>query len=271
MKNVCNFETGDCVECNNDTDCFKFSSQHFCNNSHICIECQITLDCNEPTKQYCNNSTGRCVPCLQDIHCQTSTDCNATCSNDKKCITGGLNCGNKQCSNTTCVDCLDDDHCPNINAPYCDRTIKKCIQCRTKDQCSKRFGNPHCYDSFCVECLNNQDCINNITNCGSRCIPDAISPKKCSTNTTKTCTGQTFCSQNTLSCITCEIDSHCNFYAGCSNNQCELSLNKTWYLFVGGIIAIGIIVFIIIKWKQGWQSKTEYNKLNSVSDFNINE
>jgi len=126
------------------------------------------------------------------------------------------------------------------------------------------LGYPHCYDSFCVECLEDRDCPNNNTHCGSRCVNDGLSPKMCTTNYTG-CVGS--CSPVQLSCIDCSGDLDCNFYSGCTpQNKCQFSLNKSWWIFVVGIVVIVIIVVVSLKIYQSRVKKNDYTQLNSMTD-----
>lgn len=110
---VCNTNSGTCVECNLDGDCPL--SRPLCNlNNNTCVGCVDSSDCTV-SKPFCDSTSKICVGC------QTSADC------------GGLT---PICSDTTqtCVGCVSNGDC-DLNNPYCNAASNQCAECLTNANC----------------------------------------------------------------------------------------------------------------------------------------
>ena len=56
-------------------------------------------------------------------------------------------------SDTTCVECLSNDHCPGA---HCEPSSGFCVQCIDSSHCSSAA--PQCIDHLCSPCSNNEHC-----------------------------------------------------------------------------------------------------------------
>ena len=144
-----------------------------------CTPCTDTCDC--PADQFCGVGLGRCVP-------GTPPDCELACDPDNWCETYGMYpyC---ELNSYTCVECLDDSHCPDGGS--CDPDSYSCITPETCDQqadgdewCVQSYGTGfYCYFSTCIQCLSYTECASGefcdadntcqtITSCDEAPFPD---------------------------------------------------------------------------------------------------
>lgn len=84
-----------------------------------------------------------------------SGECDPPCAEDMTCVDG------------TCVQCVNDDGCPNGDVCY----DTECVECADDGDCSVGVCND---DNECVECADNDDCTGecNVCNDDWRCEDD---------------------------------------------------------------------------------------------------
>ena len=80
-----------------------------------CVECLSNSDCGG-TKPYCKDQDS-CKECLQDSHCPTIKKCHP---DQSRCL----------------LKCVDNTSCAGSPEPYCQPTLKICVQCLTNSHCT---------------------------------------------------------------------------------------------------------------------------------------
>lgn len=155
--NICETNSGACVECLTDTDCPQ--DNPICDPVRKeCGECAADIDCPQ-TDPVCDLQNGECRECLVDDHCPSGT----LCGTDHKChnaCTTDVDCTNPErpvCNldNNDCVQCLDNTDCSGLT-PICDNE-KKCVECVAAADCTDLTA-PLCDKNECVQCIGDQDC-----------------------------------------------------------------------------------------------------------------
>jgi len=184
-----------------------------------------------------------CYECLVDDDCRTATSCSSTCVN-------------KQCTQTTPLDCTQ-----NTGNTYCNASNAVCVECLSNSNCS--VYQPVCNSSNdCVECVVNADCLSdndcNATCVGSVCMPGTLncadSGLRCKNQTSECvqclsladCSVQSpYCDVNgTNLCVECLQDDVCrnttNCNALCSNGLCTdaVSVSNCISPFTGNVFCL---------------------------------
>lgn len=136
----CNFESGSCTECRADADCLQ-SDAPVCGQDEICMECRNDTQC--APGQFCRFQQG-IGSCEVDNRCLADVDCKGSPS--------GQSCDPRT---NTCVQCTDGAQCTNGPA-ICSPVTQQCAQCESVDQCGPKAF--ECLEYFCVECLQQSDC-----------------------------------------------------------------------------------------------------------------
>lgn len=129
----------------------------------VCVECTQDYDC-AAANPYCDTTLHRCVSCTLESGCATGSTCEGwshsclrSCAvevdPDQDCGHSGRLCDSSR--SLLCVECFDDDDCPN--GLHCaDRA--RCAECGHDSDCSgmARFCDPVTFS--CVACRDFQDC-----------------------------------------------------------------------------------------------------------------
>lgn len=169
--------------------------------------------CGNPTP-ICDESQDRCLPCQNDQQCNdqlgcTDDSCNRAtgeCENVDNCPDDGIFCnGREYCDSGVhlvgCVHSADtfEQLCYNPT-PVCDEAEKRCLPCRSDDQCDDGDG--------CTV----DSCITTTGECIYQFCPDDGDP--C---TDEICNGVDTCEHQR---ITCQRLEDCHLGCACTNNLC---------------------------------------------------
>lgn len=144
---VCNMQTGQCVDCLTDNECGDAAS---CSPDKFVCECDTGF-------HYCD---GECVDDSAVDHCGTSCD---PCPTDPN---GTASCDGAACSlscdadytldGEACVECTSNADCTTPGASMC--SGGSCVGCDSNDACSHLGDRSTCSgDGVCVECTRNDD------------------------------------------------------------------------------------------------------------------
>ena len=101
--------------------------------------------------------------------------------------------------------------------PYCNKSLRKCVQCLQEKQCSG--DTPYCLDqTSCVQCRNPNDCADTT----NKCVNNVCKPSTPATGCPEVpCTGDLpHCNEDTNKCVQCTQPSHCGFLKNCTDDQC---------------------------------------------------
>ena len=157
-------DSGECVECRNDSDCKKkYCGDSDCQDDYfkicknrMCVDCVSHSDCQAryPDRPYCGiTSTSRtyhCVECAEDSHCADGEYCSMgycfpkkQCSSSKECDNywDGVVCLNGECQ---MVRCDKDADCPNNH--YCIYGYCNIDECTTDNYCTEKGKTTCVYD-----------------------------------------------------------------------------------------------------------------------------
>ena len=178
---ACNFDTGYCVACAGDTDCYKSPSSPFITPS--CVQftngidpstgegtgggvcgCSQTNECNDNYACWNPGLSGACQPACTLVNGQDS------CNPFREAFDSPP--VDPFCDTWTgaCVQCLDSYGCTNITvdqingqflgqgfpAPIC-TSAGQCVGCNGDSDCPASA--PNCTQGFCGYCGNNNDCF----------------------------------------------------------------------------------------------------------------
>jgi len=176
-----------CVHTPNNALCPDDSS--FCNGAEFCDAFEGCLHAGNPCPegQLCNEGADSCGICTDDADCDDGVACtddecesggcvytpnNALCPDDGNHCNGSEYCGltlgcqstGNPCqselvcreSDDSCVECLSDSNCTELDPPICEVVSGVCVECLTDADCDE--GNP---------CIVGQTCINNACQAGT--------------------------------------------------------------------------------------------------------
>ena len=273
---VCDVDTGDCVECLTEADCVGNPDGPECGPGNVCFTpagCINHTDCDgDPAGEVCDVESGDCVECLISEHCDGNPS-GWRCGGDNECFTpdGCINhddcdgdpsgelciffeerCGEclyhsdclegQRCNpsfecvaltdeicaaenpsrpyvvGTECVDCRTDDHCTYSTYVYCS-SWNDCIECRQDDHCTEDTDEPYCLTEtgHCAECATNDHCPDELCDISSsgrfaRC--DECAEEQCPEDTPY-CSWAVFTDQE---CVECTSDYDCDWW---DNYYCD--------------------------------------------------
>ena len=186
---VCNMQTGICVDCLTNAECGSngmcdtISNKCFCADGyHLCDNTCVSND----SVDSCGSS---CAPC--------PTDPNGTATCDG--TSCGIDCDGELLFDDvtqTCVGCVDNSDCGAPSASTCDAGA--CVACAANDDCAHIGGAPLCDAGVCVECSPADE---------SACGDNSCDPA------TGTCT--TVPRGSVGECRACNADSECTTGYGC--------------------------------------------------------
>jgi len=111
----CNWITGQCVQCIDNSDCIHNVSRPVCDA--VTLTCRGCLKDSECPNKFSHCDTdGRCKECYEKSHCLLPQReyCN---------------------SNFSCVQCLENQHCTDPKKNYCDPKRKTCYGCYQDADC----------------------------------------------------------------------------------------------------------------------------------------
>lgn len=168
--NLCDLDTGACVECIDDTNCP--GDKPICSPHHgTCGRCASNGDCGAAAP-ICDLDDGECHECLVDAHCvdgglcDGGKHCKAGCNDDGDCPSQKPFCA----ADFQCRECIADGDCPDTR-PFCNQK-GECGQCLVAADCNPFPTTPFCLDSAqCVECIDKDDCLNGDKCKDHRCEP----------------------------------------------------------------------------------------------------
>gem|GEM_PF-5178634 len=140
---VCDPETGECVECLTDDDC---DDGNPCTIDKCIDGACVHTDVECPDGQVCDPETGECVACQTDDECDDGDPCTVD-----ECVDGA-------CRHT-------DVECPE--GQYCDPETGECVECLTDDECD---DGDLCTRDECIDGV----CQNTPIDCGpgATCDPE---------------------------------------------------------------------------------------------------
>ena len=206
--NRCRTGAGWCG-CEADADCTDNPNGPKCADNNRCT-CDKDSDCTRPPYTDCALPHGQ----ASYMHCQRPCTADADCAGK-----GSLGA----CAGGTCVECIDDAHCPSAYSPYCDAQRKACVECTTDAHCSGSWCDAE--TGWCVQCTTDADCSSSSVGPWCRdgrceCETDADCSKspdgsKC-TYWYCGCDGDADCTDpSTSKCRAsgrcgCEVDANCN-------------------------------------------------------------
>lgn len=130
-------ELGQCVACQNPSDCSRFSETPVCGPAGACVPCregQADLCVNR--QQVCRLDQMRCVDCSTNDDCKSSA--------------------HPICESETCRGCRQDAECAAIGK-LCQEDSGKCVECTSNADC-KSGSLPICEDGTCRACEADADC-----------------------------------------------------------------------------------------------------------------
>jgi hypothetical protein len=111
-KNVCDPETGKCVECVGESNCP--AERPLC-NAGKCVNCIDASNC-PVTKPICDDDLKQCVQCVSDGNCGGATPiCNLTIKR--------------------CVGCITSNDCAGVT-DICNVATNSCVECVSNAECS---------------------------------------------------------------------------------------------------------------------------------------
>ena len=186
---VCDATRGQCVECQNNTQCPN-APLNVCNPSTgTCVQCATNVDCHDPMRPVCDPSSNTCVGCLSNTDCPN----------------------NGVCHMQRCVQCLSDAQCGGAT-PRCDPTTNACVACLpgATDNCpTGQYCRP---DNRCEQgCKTGTDCPSGV------CLPNH-SCQACTSD--MQCAAGTVCQSGT--CVgACSATSPCGANQACCSGRCE--------------------------------------------------
>ena len=214
-KPYCNFNNGDCVECNEDPQC-DFRCWNYrcidCFNDPDCAEgkmCTDDLKCIRKTCSdfddpdgYCRSSYGTAYKCIEN-ECKLE-DCDG---HDNMCPKGFY------CPEHECIfGCKDDGNCSDAKS-----------HCSAEGSCVECLGPVHCgigYDCIDYRCVKKADCLHLDSLCpknewcnGDHCEEGCIDSRNCGELTP-------YCSQSTGKCEECVYGNHCDAGYDCDSYKC---------------------------------------------------
>jgi len=172
---VCDPDTGDCVQCLVDADC---DDGIFCNGAETCVDKACQPGDDPCPGQMCDEGADSCVDCLADADCDDGVFCNGAeaCANGT-CQPGDDPCPGQMCDEgaDSCVDCLVDADCDDGDLCTDDACVEGVCE-NTPVDCGDDVCDPDTGD--CVQCLVDADCdegkiCDTTTNL---CVPDYTEP-----------------------------------------------------------------------------------------------
>lgn len=216
---VCDFETGECVECTSDDHCVDNPDGWRCGPDHQChtVEgCIHHADCvGHPDGELCVFFEERCGECLDNDDCPEDQGCGSdfTCGpwTDENCAAEDHS--RPYAYEGACVECRIDDDCESAYRDHCNGD-NECVECLNDDHCTADYA-PYCDDGHCGRCKNDDQCTDDaypycIEGYCTGCDPDL-------------CGGDTpLCSST--ECVECTSYYDCDPDAGiyCNDNECVL-------------------------------------------------
>jgi hypothetical protein len=186
---VCNYRTGVCVECLNDTQC----------SGNMAVgDAGAAIVCDESRQQ--------CVPCLRNEHC-TATGDTLVCKVD---LTDS--------TRNECVECQVDSDCGGAT-PVCDETSNECTtSCTNTAECGGDKPVCNLDKLVCVECLAPTDCKGSDTQCNTtsnQCV-ECVDDVPCAP-------ASEVCDTTRNRCVQCRDDNQCT--TNSTGTHCELQTN----------------------------------------------
>lgn len=169
--------------------------------------CRFDSDCEgTPDTPVCQPTLGVCQECI----------------NDPDCVAG-------QCDQMIfrCYECITDEGCAGRDNAVCDRELRQCVGCRSKDDCEAPTPSCDRDTQQCVECTRSQDCPPERSACETRdntcyaCVEDGDcsgTTRVCAEHacvectTSGHCAGQperSLCEPNSNTCVACLSDEDC--------------------------------------------------------------
>ncbi len=245
--NICDPTTGECVACEQASDCAGTGLPYCDPGSKTCVECLTAAEC-----PYSNAGCyqGACGACGYDGDCEPHETCQpdsfpaCTCGDDTGCggdspvcegADGGANgsCGcdaDGECGSGnvcegdesgaigTCeLDCtLDAGFCSILSPalPACDLANGQCIACTSDANCAGDIFASHCLidgglGNSCVACLTSGDCAD--AGSGPFCIKNncvtCVQDSDCLPQVDAGTAAGPYCENN--NCVACNADSQC--------------------------------------------------------------
>lgn len=187
---ICNAVTGVCENCALDEQCEEFAVCHATERVCTCRAGYVRCGGGCVPENSVQSCAGPCQPCPEVEHgeavCVQQT-CSASCEE-------GFFLCEEGCDGSpgTCVECLDNTHCTDPDAPVCNQGV--CGTCASNDDCAGVEGKPICdpASATCVACL-----LDQARACGDfSCDPE-----------TRSCTTTGLRSRG--SCEPCRSDAEC--------------------------------------------------------------
>lgn len=189
-----------CIGCLSNADCSNESS--LCRTSDgVCVECLTNSECaNDFGASRCG-ADGKCTPCSNDDDCSLLGNGLNTCL----LLTGG---------NNRCVECINNEHCPNGEVCRTDNggAAYECVECSSDADCTDPAAS-RCEANQCVACQADADC-DGIG--GTSGAPGGMALSVCDAGACVECTGSRFdacangqnvCDSSTRRCTTFPVDS----------------------------------------------------------------
>ena len=217
---VCQVQTGLCVECVSQADCADSPNGSQCNDF---LQCSHATSCTHfgecagnPKGELCVFFEERCG------QCRTTSDCGegTHCSLDFECVPltdaycAKIDDDEPYAKGVECVECLSDSHCTGKYSPLCSPN-NLCVECLTNNDCDDPDQGICNANYSCGECKVDSDCPDDEPQCTSY-----GSCKACDSNE---CPGSTpYCNYDDK-CVECKFDKQCNPDADeyCYEGSCQ--------------------------------------------------
>jgi hypothetical protein len=158
---VCNRDTGQCVQCLVDADC-KAGMGLSCiaNKCQVPTQgCKSTTDCaGMASTPVCDLPTGRCIRCLSATDCPMNNDCTSEACVPYTTCMNSLGCPQGQVCDTSrmrCVQCVGDNDCATTQR--CALSVCR-LKCTSDNMCTSMGMLCDISHGYCVGCLTANDC-----------------------------------------------------------------------------------------------------------------
>jgi hypothetical protein len=158
---VCNRDTGECVQCLVDADC-KAGMGLSCiaNKCQVPAQgCKSTTDCaGMAAAPVCDLPTGRCIRCLSATDCPMNNDCTSEACVPYTTCMNSLGCPQGQVCDTSrmrCVQCVGDNDCATTQR--CALSVCR-LKCTSDNMCTSMGMLCDISHGYCVGCLTANDC-----------------------------------------------------------------------------------------------------------------
>ena len=231
---VWNEAKGECVECNEDTDCAtRTDGKTTCDTASnvckcpagkvpnadgtACVECKTNADCKNAYKPVCNTANNTCVGCTEDADCAGNRICN-TANNTCKCPAMGTK------PTATCYTATEHAATEQCLAYT---TYEPLICPEPKTECDVANNTCKCPDCPAEKMTQNEDTCECI--CNNNKVLNATGTRCVGCNTDADCAwrtdGRTRCGVNSHTCayVTCRSNSDCaaGQYCSIGPNDCK--------------------------------------------------